>query len=336
MSPPLSDTELLEMLAGALAPAPVVPTPAEREQLRRVLASDLPSFELDVLSPRKVIPLRRLRRPIVAAVAAAVLTTGGAAAAVESNTLPGPLRNIAVAVGLPVTSPTLEQVDNDLAALRAALSVGDVAAIRADVAMLRRDLDALGPADRATAAVGANLLLAQADGWLTAHPSASEPAASGQSATPTDEDGGASEGHAGGIGTGGTNETDGVESAKGSPHTNAQDQETGGDDASGTSTNPGPPSGGTSGGGPGSGVGDTGSGAAPATGQSTVNPDGDQRSSGEGSGGGGSSITNSGGSSSDGSPSSTSGGGVSSLSGDGSTSSANASISSGSGDGGGG
>ena len=158
-----TDGDLLEMVAGALAPAPIRPTPADYEQLRRALASSVPSPELQ-LTPRKVSSLRRLPHPVAAMVAVAVLTTGGAAAAVSTNTLPGPLRNFAFAVGLPVTSPALEQVDGDLASLRAALTLGDETAIRTDAATLRRDLEALGPADRVTASAGANLLLTRADG----------------------------------------------------------------------------------------------------------------------------------------------------------------------------
>ena len=187
MNTPLTDGELLDLLADALDPAPIRPTPAEYEQLREALATLPPPEAERRQTPRKVTSLRRLPHPVAAVVMVATLTTGGAAAAVGTNTLPDPLRSLAFAVGLPVTSPAGEKVDNDLAALRAALNLGDAIAIRADAAALSRDLDGLSPDDRVTFDGGANLLLAQAAVWLSTHPSVSDPIGSGERHQGTDD-----------------------------------------------------------------------------------------------------------------------------------------------------
>ena len=187
MNTPLTDGELLDLLADALDPAPIRPTPAEYEQLREALATLPPPEAERRQTPRKVTSLRRLPHPVAAVVMVATLTTGGAAAAVGTNTLPDPLRSLAFAVGLPVTSPAGEKVDNDLAALRAALNLGDAIAIRADAAALSRDLDGLSPDDRVTFDGGANLLLAQAAVWLSTHPSVSDPIGSGVRHQGTDD-----------------------------------------------------------------------------------------------------------------------------------------------------
>jgi hypothetical protein len=317
MNAPLTDGELLDLLADALDPAPIHPTPAEHEQLRRALATVSAAGEHQQ-APRKVNSLRRLPHPVAAVAVVVALTTGGAAAAVETNTLPGPLRNIAVAVGLPVTSPALEQVDSDLAALRAALNLGDASAIRADAATLSHDLDTLSPDDRVTVDGGANLLLTQADGWLSAHPSDSGPAKSGGSRQGTDDHVGGGDGRAvtgGDSGGGDTNGRGGDGSETQEPSTNTS---SGGDDSSGGTSGSGPGPGNTSGEGSQDGDGSSASGTTPVTGQTPVTDGGG--GSGGGQGDGGSSGTDGGSSSSDGGPSSMSGGPGSTLSGSGSTS----------------
>jgi hypothetical protein len=307
MTLPLADDELLATLAAALEPAQIHPSPLEFEQLRRALdIATMPDNEVHD-TRRTVTSLRRLRHPVAAVVAVAVLTTGGAAAAVSTNTLPGPLRNIAFSVGLPVTSPALEQVDGDLAALRAALKLGDAAAIRSDASTLRRDLAALGSGDRVTAGAGATLLLTQAGAWMSAHPPRSAPVSSDGSGAGTDEHAAGSEGTTGGDG-----------SDSGESDTNGTNTEAGGDDnSSNGATASGSTSGDTSDGGSG-GDGGTTSGATSGTTQVPVTEGGGGT---DGTGDGGSSTSDGGGSSSDGGGTSTSGGGGSPNSGSGSSSS---------------
>ncbi len=325
MNAPLTDGELLDLLADALDPAPIRPTPVEYEQLRKALGTVPPPEAERRQTPRKVTSLRRLPHPVAAVVMVATLTTGGAAAAVETNTLPGPLRGLAFAVGLPVTSPADEKVDNDLAALRAALNLGDAVAIRADAAALSHDLDGLSPDDRVTFDGEANLLLAQAAVWLTAHPSVSDPITSGERHQGTDDrvdgaggravtkrgsEGGATEGR--GDDGSGTREQP-------SNRANTSNAQSGGNDSS--SGTPGSRSGPGSTGGDGrqGGDGNPPSGTTPATGQNSGTDDGGGSPQGGGPGSGGSSGSEGGSSASDGGASSTSGGQGSSPAGSGST-----------------
>ncbi len=170
MTTPIADDELLDLLAVVIVPASVRPTAAEHEQLRRALATQ--SEEAERREPlHRVVRFGRLPHPVAAAIVVAALTTGGAAAAVKTNSLPGPLRSIASDVGIPMTSPALEHVDNDLNALRAALQLGDANGIKTDAATLSRDVDTLNADDRITVDGEVNVLLAQAGGWLAAHSS---------------------------------------------------------------------------------------------------------------------------------------------------------------------
>jgi hypothetical protein len=311
MNAPLTDDDLLDLLATALAPESIRPTPAEHEQLRLTLACESVPAERPQ-TPRKLISLRRLPHPVAAAVVVAALTTGGAAAAVKTDTLPGPLRSLASAVGLPVTSPALQQVDNDLTALRTALQLGDASAIRSDAAVLGRDLDALNPDDRVTVDGEVNLLLAQADGWLSAHPSVSG----------GDVEGGDDNGVTGGAsGRGGPGSGSGDGSQTPEPRLNTSNSGHGGDDSSSGGPGPGSGSGSTSGEGTSGDGGDGSSGTTPGSGQ-------DPATSGSGGSGGGSGSGDSGfpggpgsSSSSGGNASSTSGGSGGAPSGSGSATS---------------
>jgi hypothetical protein len=307
MNTPLTDVELLDLLADALDPAPIRPTPAEHEQLRQALATAPPPEAERQRTPRKETSLRRLPHPVAAAVIVATLTTGGTAAAVETNTLPGPLRSIAFAVGLPVTSPADQEVDNDLAALRGALNLGDATAIRADAAALSRDVDGLSPDDRVTVDGETNLLLAQADVWLTAHPSVSDQIASGGRHQGTDDrvnsgdrravtDRGSEGGPTDGRGDDGSGSQEPPSIT--SNTSNASNAQSGGNDFSS----------GTPGDGRQDGDGDSPSGTTPATGQSSGPADGGGGSQGRERGGGDSSGSEGGSSSSDGGASSSSGG----------------------------
>ena len=343
MNTPLTDGELLDLLADALDPAPIRPTPAEYEQLRKALATVPPPEAERRQTPRKVTSLRRLPHPVAAVVMVATLTTGGAAAAVGTNTLPDPLRSIAFAVGLPVTSPADERIDNDLAALRATLNLGDAMAIRADAAALSRDLDALSPDDRVTVDGGANLLLAQAAVWLNAHPSVSDPIGSGgrhQGNTDGRVDGGdgravTKRGSEGGP-TGRRGDDGSGTQEPPSNRANTSNAQSGGNDSS-TGT-PGSRSGPGSTGGDGrqGGDGNSPSGTTPATGQKPGTDDGGGGSRGSGPGGSDSSGSAGGSSSSDGGASSTSGGPGSPPAGSGSTGPATPAATSGGGGSGGG
>ena len=341
MNPPLTDGELLDLLADALDPAPIRPTPAEYEQLRKALATLPPPEAERRQTPRKVTSLRRLPHPVAAVVMVATLTTGGAAAAVGTNTLPDPLRSIAFAVGLPVTSPAGEKVDNDLAALRAALNLGDAIAIRADAAALSRDLDGLSPDDRVTFDGGANLLLAQAAVWLSTHPSVSDPIGSGGRHQGTNDgvDGAGGRavtkrGSQGGPTDGRGDDGSGTQEPASNRANTSNEQNGRNDSSTGTPGSlPGPGS--TGGDGRQGGDGNSPSGTTPASGQNSGTDDGGG-SRGSGPGGGDSSGSAGGSSSSDGGASSTSGGPGSPPAGSGSTGPAAPAASSGGGGSGGG
>jgi len=174
------DDRLLDVLRSSLAPSAVRPGPTELSAFRSVLAHrfDAPSaadgsagvvaMEGARRSGRsRSTGLRRVRHPVTALVAAAVLATGGvAAAAVATDTLPGPARRIAVAIGLPVSSPALEATRGAMGDLRHALDRHDTAAIRAGADAVRTDLAALTPSDRTQVEPEADRLLALADAAL--------------------------------------------------------------------------------------------------------------------------------------------------------------------------
>lgn len=174
------DDRLLGALRSSLAPSAVRPGPAELAAFRSVLAS-----RFDALSATEglagVVPmegagrtgrsrssgLRRMRHPVTVLVAAAVLATGGVAAAgVATDTLPGPARRIAVAIGLPVSSPALEAARGAMGDLRRALDRKDTAAIRTGADAVRTDLAALTSSDRTQVEPAADILLARADAAL--------------------------------------------------------------------------------------------------------------------------------------------------------------------------
>ncbi len=170
----LDDAALLAALGGALTPSPAEPDAASVDALHRALAArpaatypvppvTIVPFHRDRRWARRGGPLHRLRHPAAVAAAVAVLTTSGVAAAVATNHLPGPTRNVAYDLGLPVTSPALAAVQGTMADLRDALAAGDGPRVRTDAARLRSELALLDAADRSAVEPGADLMLARAD-----------------------------------------------------------------------------------------------------------------------------------------------------------------------------
>ena len=179
----LDDTMLLAALGEVLAPEPAAPGAEAMAALHRALddraaAAVAVATARDGLAP--VIPLtptsrwaqrggalHRLRHPVAAAVAVAVLaTSGAAAAAVATDHLPGPTRAVAFDLGLPVSSPALTTARGTLAQLDAGVAAGDPARIRATADLLRTELAALSPSDRATIQASAAVALARSDAFL--------------------------------------------------------------------------------------------------------------------------------------------------------------------------
>jgi len=184
----LSDDVLLTALGTALAPEPVEPGPEALASLHRALEALEPeSDDRHVVVPF-LVPARRsstmagihrLRHPVAALVAVGVLATSGVAAAgVATDHLPGPTRNVAYAIGLPVTSPGLEAAKGTLSQLSAALADHDAGRVRSTAPVLRTQLASLSPADRSRIQASADALLARADAFL-ATGSSGDPSASG-------------------------------------------------------------------------------------------------------------------------------------------------------------
>ena len=176
----LDDTLLLAALGEVLAPEPAAPGAEAMAALHRAL-DDRAAAAVDIATARDglapVIPLaqasrwaqhggalHRLRHPVAAAVAVAVLaTSGAAAAAVATDHLPGPTRTVAFDLGLPVSSPALTTARGTLAQLDAAVAASDPSRIRATADLLRTELAALSPSDRAAIQAAAAVGLARAD-----------------------------------------------------------------------------------------------------------------------------------------------------------------------------
>ena len=230
----LDDTMLLAALGEVLAPAPAAPGAEAMAALHRALddraaAAVAVATARDGLAP--VVPLtttarwaqrggalHRLRHPVAAAVAVAVLaTSGAAAAAVATDHLPGPTRAVAFDLGLPVSSPALATARGTLAQLDAAVAAGDAPRVRTTADLLRTELAALSPSDRATIQAAASVALARSDTFL------------GTPSTGTAGPGGAPGGTS--TGAGGTTSGTGAPATSGSGGTQA-----GGDDRAGDPT----------------------------------------------------------------------------------------------------
>ena len=157
--------ELLGRLGACLLADPAAPDADERAALHRALEhSPTPS----VPSRPTGRQWRRFRRPVAATIAATIVLSGGAAAAVETNTLPGPLRSLAVTLGLPVAPTALTQAQNALSDLARALTARDPVAVRTDLASLEAALPQLSPSDRADLGPGLADVIAQAQIFLAA------------------------------------------------------------------------------------------------------------------------------------------------------------------------
>ncbi|HEX7443729.1 MAG TPA: hypothetical protein VF320_07580, partial [Acidimicrobiales bacterium] len=238
MIPTFDDDTLLDVLGEILAPEPVEPGPEALAALHRALAtrSDAPGYAVDRDDLAAVLPfappavpatrrsatwagLHRLRHPVAAAVAVGVLATSGVAAAgVATDHLPGPTRSVAFALGLPVTSPSLEAARGTMGQLRVALAARDVAQVRASATLLRSQVDGLAPADRAQIEASAGVLLTQAYAFLIADsgsgstPGSSQTPSGGTGQGSSDSSGSSRSGTSGGSGSsdgGGTNSSDG-------------------------------------------------------------------------------------------------------------------------------
>jgi len=238
MTPTFDDDTLLDVLGEVLAPEPVVPGPEVMAALHQALAAraGAPDETADRDGLAAVLPfapltapptrrsatwagLHRLRHPVAAAVAVGVLATSGVAAAgVATDHLPGPTRSVAFALGLPVTSPSLEAARGTMGQLRVALAARDVAQIHASATLLRAQLDGLAPGDRAQIEASAGVLLTEAYAFLIADSSSGSTPGSGQvpsGGTGQSSLGSSQSGTAGGSGTseggssGGTTSSDG-------------------------------------------------------------------------------------------------------------------------------
>jgi hypothetical protein len=125
---PISDTELMAMLSGALTAPPVTPDQVTLARLRATL-TDL-SRESGVNVVTRVgrtkgfagLRSRVARHTSLVAVATLLLTGGVATAGVATDTLPGPTRNLAYNLGLPVTSPGLYHARTNLEQLKQSIN----------------------------------------------------------------------------------------------------------------------------------------------------------------------------------------------------------------------
>ena len=217
MTTPLDDDALLAALGDALTPERTEPGAEAMAALHQALAVRLEGAEEDDRDPAVVVPfavptrrggwarMHRLRHPVAAAVAVGVLATSGVAAAgVATDHLPGPTRNVAFALGFPVTSPALEAAQGTLDQLRQALAAHDLALVTTSTAQLRAQLAGLSTADRAQIDVAATDALRQADAFA-------ESVAAGSATGGTTPAGGTTpdNGSSGGSPEGGTTSSDG-------------------------------------------------------------------------------------------------------------------------------
>lgn len=150
------DQELLGRLGAALAPPAAEPSMAELMRLR------------SALSTPALTPSRRLRTWVAAGLAITLVSGTGTAFALSGANLPGPLRSVANAVGLPVDSEQMAAAKSAIAALRHALDGGDVTSVRTAAADLLEALSRLSDSERQAVAAEAGALLIRADQLLSA------------------------------------------------------------------------------------------------------------------------------------------------------------------------
>jgi hypothetical protein len=148
----VNDDDLLRALHDALAPEAAEP-PAE------LLHSIHAAVDLAIARTAKVVPFRPrgiLRTAIgVAAACLAVLAV--------ARPMPRAVRHVAYTVGLPVTSPQLDDAYHHQDQLRDALEHNDPAAIASAAARLRSDRNELGAHHNGQFGEQSNQLLEQAD-----------------------------------------------------------------------------------------------------------------------------------------------------------------------------
>jgi hypothetical protein len=163
-----SDTELMSMLSSVLSPTPAVPDEAALARLHATLAELSNESGLTVVTPvrqpKRFVGLRgrMARRTSVVALATFLVTGGVATAGVATDTLPGPTRNLAYNLGLPVTSPGLNQARANLIQLKRSIDQGNrIAEVRWGRS-LQHDLKDLNDNDLAQIRVPALSLLSVA------------------------------------------------------------------------------------------------------------------------------------------------------------------------------
>lgn len=299
----MSHDELLDRLGACLLADPAVPEASERAALHRALEDSSAASVRALPTGRQ---WRRFRRPVAATIAATIVLSGSAAAAVETNTLPGPLRSLAVTLGLPVTPTALAQAQSALSDLARALAARDPVAVHADLSSLQAALPQLSPSDRAQLGPGVEDLIAQAEIFLAAQSDDGTSRASrdrdGADRTSGADDATQPSGRSGGGDAAGRDDSGDHDSGSptlASPGTTATPGSTGtpdGDDPSGGSTGGGTSSGSTVDGGTSSGgsdggttttaptSGDGGSGGSDGSGGSTSSDGGSDGSDGGTSG----------------------------------------------------
>jgi hypothetical protein len=163
-----SDAELMTVLGSALAPTPAMPDWATLARLHETLAelasqSAAPT-DVATVRPKRFEGMRRrlARRTWVVALISLLATGGVATAAVATDTLPGPTRNLAYDLGLPVTSPGLYQAQANLVQLRSSIDHGSRSGEVRWGRSLQHDLKALNDSDLAQIRVPALTLLSEA------------------------------------------------------------------------------------------------------------------------------------------------------------------------------
>ena len=163
-----SDTELMAMLSGALAPTPATPDETTLARLHTTLTELSNESMLNIATrvgrTKRFAGLhsRVARHTSLVAVATLLLTGGVATAGVATNTLPGPTRNFAYDLGLPVTSPGLYQTQINLERLKKSIDHHNhVAEVRWG-RLLQQELKNLDVGDLAQIRVPALSLLSEA------------------------------------------------------------------------------------------------------------------------------------------------------------------------------
>jgi hypothetical protein len=162
----VNDNELLGALARSLEPPPSQPSEAELATFRDALAARASGTVVPLTGRAR--RLGRHRGSVAAAAAAIVLVAGGSAIAVGRNSLPGPVKVVAAAVGIDLDHAALDAARASETHLRNALAGGDNAAVATAAGELRAHMAKLDASDRKELGTEADVLLAQADA-LTGH-----------------------------------------------------------------------------------------------------------------------------------------------------------------------